>query len=95
MATVKKSKHALDHFFKDGETLFVQTATHYYAGTLEDINDKAILLKDAAWVADTGRFNEFIKGSKPSELEPCGSVLISWGAVIAVLPRPKLIIEVL
>ncbi len=96
MATKKKAKSDLDKFFKKGEQYFVQTATHYYVGTLADVNDMALLLTDAAWVADTGRFNEFMSGSKPYELEPCGQVpvLISLGAVIAIMPK-KVVIEVL
>ena len=96
MTTEKKEKSGLAGFFKKGEQYFVQTATHYYAGTLADVNDNALLLTDAAWVADTGRFNQFMGGAKPFELEPCGPapVLISLGAVIAILPK-KIIIEVL
>lgn len=74
---------------------FIQTVTHYYIGTLIAVTQGELVLEDAAWIADTGRFNEFFKGKKASELEPCGPLaIINRGAIVAAMPK-SLVIEVL
>ena len=84
-----------DHPFEIGKEYFLQTATHYYAGTVIAVTVLGIQLDNAAWIADTGRFNEFISGKvEASEIEPCGSAFVYHGAMIAAIPRPKLLIEV-
>ena len=87
----------VNHLYEVGDFYFIQTPTLYYCGILSAITDGELMLTDAAWIPDTGRFNEFCKGAKPKELEPCGDapVLISRGAVIAALKRPPIILEVI
>ena len=74
---------------------FVQTATHYFVGLLSAVTDGELILDEAAWVADTGRFNEFMKTGAASELEPCnGPVVVNRGAIIAAMPSPVVVIGV-
>ena len=68
-----------------GQSYFLRTVTHYFIGRLIWVGEKEIVLEDAAWVADTGRFNEFIAGKNANEVEPFlkGSrVIVGRGAII-------------
>ena len=88
-------KNVQKHPYTIGKQWFVQTATLYYVGDLVAVTEGELVLDRAAWLADTGRFNEFMKTGKPSELEPCnGSVIINRGAIIAAMPSPVVSIEV-
>ena len=78
-----------------GKQIYVETVTKYYVGDLTAVTDTELVLERSAWVADTGRFNEFMKTGKPNELEPCdGPVIISRGAVVAVMVSKQVPIEV-
>jgi len=78
------------HPYEVGKPWFVMTATHYYIGDLVLVTEGELVLENAAWVPETGRFNEFMSGKiQPNELEPCGDVpvIISRGAIIAAMPK--------
>ncbi|TXG82855.1 MAG: hypothetical protein E6R13_04410 [Spirochaetes bacterium] len=52
-------------------------------GYLEDFNDKEMLLKDAVWVADSGRFHDALKNGTLSEVEPfVTDVIINRSAIV-------------
>lgn len=56
-------------------------------GRLIDVQEKELVLESASWVADTGRFSNFIKGgtlSNSAEVEPFpeGRVILGRGAII-------------
>lgn len=53
-----------------GETYHVETYTKYYTGRVVGETDTHILLREACYVASTGRFMEYARGSDPSESEP-------------------------
>lgn len=42
----------------------------FYTGKLASENDKFIFIEDAAWIADTGRFYDFLKDGDVNEVEP-------------------------
>jgi hypothetical protein len=80
-----------------GRKLFIRTVTMYHTGRLVEVDDKFLVLRDAAWVADTGRFSDALKTGKLSEVEPVeGLVLVSLGAVVDIfewnhaLPREQI-----
>ena len=56
-----------------GEKVFIRTVTHYLTGQIKDIVGKFLILKDAAWIADTGRFMECIEKGNINECEPVTS----------------------
>ena len=91
---VNKVKSCLKHPYTIGKQWIIETATKYYVGDVVAVTDTEIVLEQAAWLADTGRFNEFMKTGVPSELEPCGVVIVSRGAIVASLPSPMVKIEV-
>jgi hypothetical protein len=75
-----------------GAVVCVQTVTLWYVGTLQSVTPTDIVLVDAAWAADTGRFSEFVATGEAREVEPLPAglpVVISRGAVVCVIPHPK------
>ena len=70
--------------WKIGKNYMIRTVTMIQVGQLVSIDEYEIVLKDAAWVADTGRFNEFLAKGTASEIEPFpdGIVLVGRSALI-------------
>ena len=58
--------------FKVGDEIFVRTVTYHYTGRVVDVTDGFVFLEDCAWIADSGRFTEFMGGGNPSEAEIYG-----------------------
>ena len=72
-------------YMKIGKPYFIRTVTHYLTGRLIWVGDKEICLEDACWIADTGRFNEFISGTTVNESEPFpkgANVIVGRGSII-------------
>lgn len=68
-----------------GHNVFVRTVTHYYTGRVVELSADEIVLADAAWVADTGRFSASLTTGVLSEVEPFpGVVSVARGAVVDV-----------
>ena len=66
-----------------GSQYLIRTVTMIQTGRLIYIDDKELVLEDAAWIADTGRFNEAVKGSAFNEIEPFEhDVIIGRGAIV-------------
>ena len=69
--------------FQVGEKYLIRTVTLYYTGRLVEITPHELVLEDAAWIADTGRFAEAIKTGEFREVEPYAKrVLVNRGGVI-------------
>ena len=77
-----------------GNDYFIQTVTHYYTGRLVWIGHQEIAVEQAAWIADTGRFHQFMSGEMANEVELYGNgtLLISRGSIVSMIKR-KLIFE--
>ena len=82
--------------FEVGKKYFIRTVTMYYTGELKKIYDDYLILKDAAWIADTARFHDFLKDGKTNEVEPfIKDVIIQTGTIVDVtewqhdLPREQ------
>jgi len=70
-----------------GKNYFIRTVTMALCGKLVDVQEKELVLQNASWVADTGRFSNFIKDgtlSNSAEVEPFpdGLVIVGRGALI-------------
>ena len=76
-------KPGLSHSYKVGENYIIRTVTFFYTGKLEAVTDTDLLLSDAAWIADTGRWADCLKTGKLNEVEPfTEAVIIPRGVVI-------------
>lgn len=53
-----------------GKSYFIRSVTYHYTGRCTQVTDQWIELEDAAWIADDGRFNEFLVTGKAQEVEP-------------------------
>ena len=72
-----------NHSFELGGAYLIRTVTMYYTGRLRRITDTDLLLTDAAWIADTGRFATALKTGVVSEVEPFpDAVIISRGCIV-------------
>ena len=78
--------HALptEHFWEVGKIYLIRTVTMTDTGRVVAVGEHEIVLEDAAWVADTGRFANAIRKAEFGEVEPFpdGRVLIGRGSVI-------------
>ena len=68
--------------YQVGQSYLFRLVTLYYTGRVKKVTPKEIILEDAAWIADTGRFSDALKTGVLSEIEPIGEVIIGRGAVI-------------
>lgn len=89
--TIKEVKHLQNllkgngetHPYQVGKNYFIRTVTHHYTGKLEKVTSKELILSDAAWIADDGRFMNAIKDGTLKEIEPFqDDVVIGRGAVL-------------
>lgn len=75
--------------FGIGEAVIVRTVTLYYTGRITRTTPGFVVLTDAAWIADTGRWSTAMASGVLGEIEPYpGEVAVSLGAVIDVAPWP-------
>ena len=67
-----------------GKKYFIRTVTMHLTGELISVSDKELVLKDGAWIADSGRFNEAIRDiEKCKEVEPFeNNVIVGRGSII-------------
>ena len=101
--TLEKIKSQLGDSFKDissyedmvGQKYFFRTVTYHTVGEVKKIIGKFAYLKNASWVADSGRFNECIKNGTLSEVEPVGDCYLNLDTVVDFFPwKHKLPTEV-
>jgi hypothetical protein len=56
--------------FLVGKKVFIRTVSYHYTGKVKSANKDFIVLQDAAWVADSGRFAAALSKGSLSEVEP-------------------------
>ena len=70
---------------RKGDAVFIRTVTHYYVGRVVTVNKLFVTLKDASWVADTGRWYQALKYGTLNEIEPfIDPVDIAIGSIVDV-----------
>ena len=72
---VKDKKSKKDYMylavpFKVGAAYFIRTVTYFATGRVKAIVGHFLVLEEAAWVADTGRFSDYMAKGIASEVEP-------------------------
>ena len=74
-----------EHPFQIGKNYFIRTVTMIQIGKLTAVYDTELVIVDAVWVADTGRFTDAFKDIEnlnEVELFPKGDVIIGRGSII-------------
>ena len=80
----KEPQGVSDHPFEIGKPYLIRTVTMIDTGIVQRVTEREIVLTDAAWIADTGRFADAIKSAEFNEVEPFpeGEVIIGRGSII-------------
>lgn len=67
-----------------GQKVFFRTVTYHAIGEVKKTVGRFVHLKTASWVADTGRFMNFIKDGlqSGSEIEPVGEMFLNMDTVV-------------
>ncbi len=73
-----------EHPFEIGAIYLIRTVTMIDTGRLIRVTPTELVLEEAAWIANTGRFADALKKLSFSEVEPFpdGEVIIGRGAII-------------
>lgn len=72
-----------DTSLKIGGQYLLRTVTLYFTGRIVAITSTDVVLEDAAWIADTGRFADAIKAVQFNEVEPItGRHIVFRGGLI-------------
>ena len=69
-----------------GQKLFIRTVTYHCTGEIVGITGSFFELKDAAWIADSGRFSQAIRDGKLDEVEPVGKMYVHIPAIVDMFP---------
>ena len=83
------------HPYAIGEAYLFRLVTFFWIGRVQAVTDQEIVIKEASWIPDTGRYHEALeKGldggiSGDPECEPVqGAVVLGRGALIDAVPYP-------
>ena len=74
----------LDDFI--GKKLFIRTVTYHLTGEVTKRIGSFLHLKNAAWIADSGRFEQAVKEGKLDEVEPVGEAWVNLNTVTDMFP---------
>jgi hypothetical protein len=67
-----------------GKIYLIRTVTMIDTGRLVAVTPQELVLEDAAWIADTGRFAQAVEKAEFGEVEPfpAGRVIVGRGSII-------------
>ena len=79
--------------FEIGENYLIRTVTFTLTGKIKSKTNQFLVLSDADWIADTGRFSEALENSdKFNEVEPFkNDAIVSKGSIVDATKIIKLI----
>lgn len=67
--------------FEIGKSYFIRTVTYHVIGTVDKISGPFLVLSEASWVADSGRFSKAITEGELSEVEYIGQMFVNTSAI--------------
>lgn len=71
------------HPWKVGTAYLIRTVTNYWTGRVVDVHPDTLVLEDAAWVSDTGRYHQAVATGSLSEVEPVSrAVIVGRGSIV-------------
>lgn len=66
-------------FWEIGKPYLIRTVTMIDTGILVSVGEHEIIMRDAAWIADTGRFAAALESCEFGEVEPFPDGLVAIG----------------
>ncbi len=72
--------------FDSGKSYFIRTVTYHVLGKVKDIKGDFLVLQNASWIADSGRFGEAIVKGTLSEVEFTGEAIVNVNAITDAYP---------
>jgi len=69
-----------------GKKFFFRGVTYHLLGKVKKKVGSFLMLEDASWIADSGRFMQTIKEGIVKEVEPVGEAFINLEAVVDFFP---------
>ena len=73
--------------FRVGDAYFIRTVTYFATGRVKDVVGQFLVLEEAAWIADTGRFSDAMAKGVMSEVEPVdGEMFINTNSITDAFP---------
>lgn len=69
-----------------GGSYFFRTVTYHLTGRVKQVLGNLLILEDAAWIADSGRFTQAIKDGVLNEIEPVGEAILNLSTVTDMFP---------
>jgi len=79
----QKSDSSSVYPWKTGQNYFIRTVTMHLVGKLVAVTDKELVLENASWIADSGRFHNALKTGGFEEIEPfINDVIVNRSSVI-------------
>lgn len=69
-----------------GKKFFFRTVTYHLVGMVTKVMGSFLILENASWIADSGRFMNCIKEGKINEVEPVGTAFINISTVTDFFP---------
>lgn len=86
MALQEETKTNSECPFVVGEAYLIRTVTYHVIGIVKSVTGSFLVLKDASWVADSGRFSEALEKGVLSEVEYAGDAIVSMNAISDAYP---------
>lgn len=78
------------HPYKIGKNYFIRTVTYFLVGKLIAVYEYELVIDNAAWIPDTGRYSDAFNIGEFSEVEPLnGEIIIGRHSVIDCTPWEK------
>lgn len=72
--------------FTVGDAYFIRTVTYHLVGRVVRVHEGFLVLADAAWIADSGRFAQAITKGTLNEVEPVGNAIVALHAITDAFP---------
>ena len=76
-----------------GNAYLFRTVTHHQLGRVVAVGPQEISITEAGWLADSGRFHDFLKSGTPNEFEPAEKptdvIFVGRAAIVDVWPWHK------
>ena len=69
-----------------GKKYFIRTVTYHLTGQVKKITGNMLILENAAWIADSGRFMNAIKNGILKEVEPVDEAIVNINAITDMFP---------